>query len=159
MLRRALSVLAAVAYSLCLASAAGDEQAAQQEPRTSSDTSRAAVVAWPAPPGEKLSEDFELTVGGQKVPVYQCRVSAMPFNQLWAGYQRPLDQTEIASFAYWDMSAPVDVEVISHLPVKSVAIRPTARGIRAKVDQNRVAFRLSSPQQSERRKCGSSNQY
>ena len=135
------AVFALLACSL--GSASADQQAAPGDP----DASRPAVVAYPAPPEEKLSEDFELKVGSQQVPVYQCRVSAMPFNQVWPGYQRPLDQTEIASFAYWDMSGSVEVEVISHRPVKSVAVRPSARGIQAKVNENRITFRMTSPQQ------------
>ena len=71
----------------------------------------------------------------------------MPFNQIWPGYQRPMDQTEIASFAYWDMTGPVDVEVVSRRPVESVAIRPTARGIRPQVDGRRITFCLASPEQ------------
>ena len=64
------------------------------------------MVSWPAPAGEKLFEDYTLRVNGQAVPVYACRVSAMPFNQVWPGYQRPLDQTELAGFAYWRCPAP-----------------------------------------------------
>jgi hypothetical protein len=45
------------------------------------------------------------------------------------------------------MSGPVDVEVLSRRPVESVAIRPAARGIRAKVDGRRISFRLASPAQ------------
>jgi hypothetical protein len=105
------------------------------------------VVVYTAPEGEKLSEDFELKVAGQSVPVFQCRVPAMPFNQAWPGYQRPLDQTELASFAYWDASGPVDVEVVSHRPVQSVVIRPTSGGIQAKTDKDRITFRMSSPGQ------------
>ena len=105
------------------------------------------AIVDPAPAGEPLADDFELRVDSQKMPVYPCRVSAMPFNQVWPGYQRPLDQTEIASFAAWDMTGPVDVEVVSRRPVESVAIRPTARGIRAKVDGRRIRFRLASPAQ------------
>ena len=44
------------------------------------------VLSWPAPEGEKLSEDYTLRVNGQTVSVYSCRVSAMPFNQVWPGY-------------------------------------------------------------------------
>ena len=54
------------------------------------------VGSRPAPDGEALCEDYELRVNGQLVPVYSCRVSAMPFNQVWPGYQRPVDQTELA---------------------------------------------------------------
>jgi len=106
-----------------------------------------AAVVYPAPDGEKLSEDFTVTVAGQAVPVYVCRVSAMPFNQSWPGYQRPIDQTELASFAYWDMTGPVDVEVVSQRAVESVAVRPKARGIQPSVEGNRIRFRLDEPQQ------------
>jgi hypothetical protein len=104
------------------------------------------TVVYPAPDGEKLSEDFTVTVAGQAAPVYVCRVSAIPFNQVWPGYQRPLDQTEFASFVYWDMPAPVDVEVISQRPIESVAVRPTARGIQPRVEGNRIRFHLDTPQ-------------
>ncbi len=105
------------------------------------------VVAYPAPAEEKLSEDFTVTVAGQAVPVYVCRVSAMPFNQVWPGYQRPIDQTELASFVYWDMTAPVDVDVVSNRPIESVAIRPTARGIKPQIEGNHIRFHLDKPQQ------------
>lgn len=104
--------------------------------------SQPTVTVYPAPGGEKLSDDFELKVGGRSVPVYSCRVSAVPFNQMWPGYQRPLDQTELASFAYWDMAGPVEVEVVSRRPVESVAVRPSARGIKAQVDGKRIVFQM-----------------
>lgn len=96
-------------------------------------------------PEETASADYSLTVNGFPVFVYRARVSAVPFNQPWPGYQRPLDQTELASFAYWDMSAPVRVEILSHRPVKEVVIRPLSSGIRPEVDGNRIAFDVSSP--------------
>jgi hypothetical protein len=105
----------------------------------------AAVTIYPAPAEEQLSQDFELTIGGRAVPVYSCRVSAMPFNRLWPGHQRPLDQTELASFAYWDMAGPVEVEAVSRRPVESAAVRPSARGIRARVEGNRIRFRVPAP--------------
>ena len=107
----------------------------------------AAVVNWVAPAGEKLYEAYTLRVNGQAVPVYSCRVSAMPFNQVWPGYQRPIDQTELAGFAYWGMSGPVSVGVISKRPFKSVAVRPSSRGIRPAIKGQRISFQLSRPGQ------------
>jgi len=105
------------------------------------------VVVWSAPPQEHLFEDYTLRVNGRDVPVYVCRVSAMPFNQVWPGYQRPLDQTELAGFAYWDMSSPVNVEVLSKRPFQAVAVRPLARGIQPVVEGRRVSFPISRPGQ------------
>jgi hypothetical protein len=76
---------------------------AAEVPLVQNDRAAAAVDTgvrnWPAPDGEALSEHYELRVNGQAVPVYACRVSAVPFNQVWPGYQRPLDQTELAGNA------------------------------------------------------------
>jgi hypothetical protein len=108
---------------------------------------RAAVVTWPAPAGEKLFEDYTVRVNGRDVPVYVCRVSAMPFNQVWPGYQRPLDQTKLAGFAYWEMSGPVVVEVTARQAFTSVAVRPTSRGIQPVIKGQRITLRLSRPGQ------------
>ena len=105
------------------------------------------VVSWAAPAGEKLFEDYTLRVNGQAVPVYVCRVSAMPFDQVWPGYQRPLDQTELAGFAYWGMSGPVQVEVTVKRPFHSVVVRPISRGIHPTVQGQRITFQLSRPGQ------------
>ena len=90
-----------------------------------------AIVAWPAPADLALSQEYELTVNSEPVPVYACRVSAVPFNQVWPGYQRPLDQTELAGFACWDMVSPVKVQIRARRPVAAVVVRPLALGIRA----------------------------
>ncbi|MFZ2644515.1 MAG: glycosyl hydrolase family 28 protein [Verrucomicrobiia bacterium] len=103
------------------------------------------IVSWPAPAGEALSEDYQIKVNGQPVPVHACRVSAVPFNQVWPGYQRPLDQTELAGFACWDMEQPVQVEVQSRSAVRSAVVRPTSFGIRPVIEGNRISFSLDRP--------------
>ena len=108
-------------------------------------TARAQVTSWPAPAGEKMSDGIELVVAGQKIPVYACRVSAVLFNQVWPGYQRPLDQTETAAFAYWDMAGPARIEIRSAQAVQSVTVRPAALGIAPSVSGNRIVFELPRP--------------
>lgn len=105
------------------------------------------VIVWPAPKGEALYPDYTLRVGGQSVPVYACRVSAVPLNQVWPGYQRPLDQTEPAGFAHWGQSGPVTVEVTSQRPFREVVIRPLSKGIRPKVQGRRIVFTMPGPGQ------------
>jgi hypothetical protein len=62
------------------------------------------VVVPPSPAEEAPSPDYTVTVNGQPVFTYSARVSAQPINQVWPGYQRPLEQTERAAFASWDMT-------------------------------------------------------
>ena len=105
------------------------------------------VTIWPAPAEEKLSEDYTLRINGKPVSVYSCRVSAVPLNQVWPGYQRPKDQTDLAGFAHWGMSGPVKVEVTAKHPFKDVVIRPGARNICPTVRGQRITFTLAQPGQ------------
>jgi len=105
----------------------------------------ASVTCWVPPAGEPVSEHYRLSVSGHPVPVHACRVSAVPFNQVWPGYQRPLDQTELAAFASWDMRGPVLVEIRSKRPVQSAVVRPASLGIKPAVDGDRIRFTLMRP--------------
>ena len=83
-----------------------------------------------APKGENQSESFTLKVNGKRVFVYECTVSKYPINQVWPGYQRPIEQTEKASFAYWDMDEDgADIEITTNVNCRSVVIRPLSLGI------------------------------
>jgi len=99
---------------------------------------------WTAPAGEKLCEDYQLLVNGKPAPVYACRVSAVPFNQVWPGYQRPLDQTELAGFAHWEMSGPVTIEIVSKRSFTNVVVRPSARAIRPVLSGRSIKFELGA---------------
>ncbi len=105
------------------------------------------VTTYPAPAGEEPSGDFSVSVDGREVFVYRARVSAMPFARVWPGSQRPLDQTEIASFAYWDMSGPVTVEVTSERPIERLAVHPAHYQATPNVEGNRITFEMSRPGQ------------
>lgn len=108
------------------------------------------AILRPSPgDAEAPSELYQVLVEGKPVHVYRCRVSAVPFNQTWPGYQRPEDQTEEAAFAGWDMSGPVRVEVIASRPVQRVTVRPLASGISPQVapDGRRFSFQLQRPVQ------------
>lgn len=103
------------------------------------------TFGWPAPAGEPLFEGAHLYVNSQPVPLLACRVSAMPFNQVWPGYQRPVDQTELAGFAGWDMSGPVQVEIQSKQQIRSVVVRPASLNIKPAVDNSRIRFLVTRP--------------
>lgn len=105
------------------------------------------VTLYMAPVEETPALDIEVKINGQPLFVHRARVSAIPFNQVWPGYQRPLEQTEIAYFAYWDMAAPVQVEITCRDAENRVRIRPSALCIIPQVQGKVIRFRLERPGQ------------
>jgi hypothetical protein len=105
------------------------------------------VKIYPAPEEEILYKGYSVRVNGEEVPVYRARVSAVPLNWRWPGYQRPLYQTELAGFCSWDMAAPVTVEVIPrHVDsIEQVAVRPRSMGIDPEISGQSVIFSLDQP--------------
>jgi hypothetical protein len=112
-----------------------------------SKSNEAKVSVQQAPAGEPLSEDYSVAVGGAAVPVYSCRVSAVPLDQVWPGYQRPMDQTELAAFAYCEAAGPVSVQVTAQREIKSVVVRPLSRKITPSVKGGQISFKVSGPGQ------------
>jgi hypothetical protein len=108
---------------------------------------RSTVKLYDAPSAEKKSDDFNMYVNNKPVFVYQARVSKYPINQIWPGYQRPINQTEIASFASFDFRGEVVIRIISNREIKTLDIRPREFGIKATIKGNSIEFKLSKPAQ------------
>lgn len=107
----------------------------------------AKAVVYPNPDGEVISGDYKVTVDGQDTPCLACRVSAMPFNREWPGRQRPVEQSELAAFVYFDMNAPAEVSVTANRDFKEVVIRPLSKGIRYDVNGRAIRFTVNAPGQ------------
>jgi len=102
------------------------------------------VTAYPMPTEESAYEGCQLQIEGQPVVVYASRVSAVPLNQWWPGYQRPMDQTESAGFAYWDMAGSVKVEITVTQVIEHVVVRPLSLNIKPEVEGRKISFTLDS---------------
>lgn len=81
------------------------------------------------PAGEMTVSDFAVSLNGEKTLPWFCRVSAMPYNTVWPGCQRPLDQTEIASFISFEMDEPIHVHLTAARDFKEVTVRPLSKSI------------------------------
>jgi len=92
----------------------------------------------------KLSEDYKVFINGQEVSVYTCRISAYPFNAVWPGHQRPLNQTEEVSFVNLvaDESFEVEVEPLKKSVEGRVMIKPYSKEISSERVGNRIRFTL-----------------
>ena len=103
------------------------------------------LVNYPAPAGSEPAPDFTLKVNGEAVFVYPARVSAIPLNQVWPGHQRSLDQTEIASFAYFDFSGKASLEIASRTAIQQVVVRPKSYAIQTVIAGNTIQLDLERP--------------
>lgn len=105
------------------------------------------LKVYPFPEDEPVSEDYTVTACGMNLPVYTCRVSAMSFNRVWPGQQRPLDQTETASFVSFGMNRPLTVTVTLNRDFSEVILRPLSAEIPVRTDGRTVTFTLQKPGQ------------
>ena len=111
---------------------------------------------------EERNKDYRVKIDGTDCPVYNVRVSAVPFNGA-GGLERPISQTEIAAFISFSSDRPVTLEIEfakqpSEYPasvltgaVKSFSeckplVRPLSENVAIKLEKNKAVVRLD--------KCG-----
>lgn len=97
---------------------------------------------YPLPENEPISGDYQITINGIPAQAYTARVSAIPFNRVWPGQQRPLEQTEMASFIYFASDESVEMKVCASRDFSDVAIRPLSKNIKPSVSGREITFKL-----------------
>ncbi len=95
---------------------------------------------YPIPAPEIPSDEYAITVNGQKAEAYRARVSRIPFNCVWPGHQRPMSQSEISSFVYFDTDEAVEIEVTPNRDFKEAIIRPLSKKIAMTRENNTLKF-------------------
>ena len=82
---------------------------------------------------------------GAELPLNDVRISAVPFNRIWTGRQRPLDQTRMARYVTFDM--PKAGSLVVALPEKADGVEVFPLSLRARVTATR---RTCGPNQTIR---------
>lgn len=82
---------------------------------------------------EKKSTCFTVTCEGTALSVVDTPVSAIPFNQVWPGYQRPFDQTEPTSFVRLGSDGPFTLVITPDKPFGEVLVRPLSKNVKPAV--------------------------
>ena len=111
------------------------DAASAEERHTMKDGSET-VVTYPAPKGAALSDQYIVKVNGKPVDVYIAPVWNPGYVKSFGGPY---------SFAYFDCSGSVTVEVGSRKSLKRVRILPESRGIRPDIAGDTLTFILKSP--------------
>lgn len=109
------------------------------------------ILSAPFIPGfsDEWSEktDYSVTVDGQAIKCHRCRNSKMPFNTVWPGHQRSIEQTVVDSFISFDMDSPVDICVKIARRPKDIKIRPLSKNVEFEVLADTVYFTIKKPGQ------------
>lgn len=102
---------------------------------------------YPVTKTELSCDDYRVLVNGQEVALDAARVSAIPFNRRWPGYQRQIEQTEMINFLSFAMDEPVTLEIFPKKPANGVEIRPRSAGIKHELtDKGSILVHLEKPQ-------------
>jgi len=91
---------------------------------------------------EPISKDFTVYINNEEVPVYTCRISAYPLNRVWTGFQRPVNQSELASFVNLVSDEPATLTVIAHRPHEKILLKPYSKGIVPVEEDGKITFTL-----------------
>ena len=90
---------------------------------------------------------YAVWIDGAPVRVRPIRISAMPFNQWAAGYQRPWDQTEVAGMVALESDDGCEVRVRPSRKFEKAVLRPLAANVKPSMThEGELVFRLG--------KCG-----
>ncbi len=97
------------------------------------------------PKGEPVPTDFMVFLNGEQTALWYCRVSAMPYNTVWPGFQRPIEQTETASFISFEMQEPVKVRLVACKAFSEAIVRPLSKNIHPATQGREIMFTISEP--------------
>ena len=86
------------------------------------------------------------TWNGRDVREIPCRVSAVPFNRIWPGRQRPLDQTKMAGFVSFDVDRPGEFSCRLPNGASTARVRPFRRD-QGTVKDGVLTLRIDHPEQ------------
>ena len=91
------------------------------------------------------SDDYAVSLDGNPVEVRACRESRIPFNRYWPGRQRPLDQTERASYLAFEAEGPVSCRVVPKHSFAKAVVRPLSKGLKPTVVDGSISFTIPKP--------------
>ena len=86
-------------------------------------------------------------LGGADIPLEDCRISALPFNRVWTGRQRALDQTRMAKFASFDLVESGVLEISGLGADVPATLYPFSEGDRLERVEDGLRLRLDKPSQ------------
>lgn len=88
---------------------------------------------------EKKSTLFTVKCGNETLGVVDTPVSAFPLNQVWPGYQRPLEQTEPVSFVRLGVCGAFTLDITPAFAFEKVTVRPLSKNMTPEVKDGTIS--------------------
>ena len=88
----------------------------------------AAVLSYPAPSGEALSDEYQVLAEGQTVAVYTARTLDPPFAGKEWDFGGPY------AFANFDLAGPVEVRITAKRPLGNTVVRPADPAVQTRLE-------------------------
>ena len=89
---------------------------------------------------DRLSKLYNVIIDGMEVQVHQCRVSAIPFNRIWPGAQRPIEQTEEAAYVICETNECANIKILPNREFNQCVIRPLSKNVQFVISNGEVHF-------------------
>ena len=102
------------------------------------------LETYDAPSSEKASEDYSLSVNGQKVFCYTAQVYDTRHTEGYFFGENGIPFSTV-SFAYFDFSGKVNVKILLNNEIKKAVVRPLSLGVHAEVKKNQIEFIIDKP--------------
>lgn len=91
----------------------------------------------------KMNEKrYCIIIDGVEMNLEKIRVSAHPFNRVWPGKQRDIQQSEIAYMLRVFGEKPIEVKVQTCVQIEEAVVRPLSKQIRPVIEGNTVSFTI-----------------
>ena len=78
---------------------------------------------------DAISDVYEVFLNGEQAFPLSTRVSAIPYNRLWPGHQRPIEQSEMAAYLSVMADEPIHLTVRPRKAFQTPTVRPLSEGI------------------------------
>lgn len=95
----------------------------------------------------KISSGLKITCEGRELSSITTPVSAYPINQVWPGYQRPLEQTEPTTFVSLESNGEVTLNVTPEKGFEKLTVRPLSKNVKFSVSEGTASVTLPGPGQ------------
>lgn len=95
---------------------------------------------------EPVSQEYKVWVNGEEVPVYTCNISKYPFNTVWPGHQRPVDQTLKVSYINIVSDEDISLEILPEFEYNKMYVKPYSKQIPWEKKGEKISISLKKEQ-------------